>query len=353
MKRIILAAIAALTFLGGCKTEDPGAPPVAGHESSSSGVHCETDDHCMPATDTADTTAGECVEGDDAAFYQCRGWKAAIYTNGTTKKCDFQINGSEKFALPFDELMCMTYAGPPDNETIYAACKQLAKDIEDWDLPTHPCGGAGCDAFTLDHIEYIFEDNSRNGMVGPGVSCDFYDSGKEWIPTSSTDNAGQQCLGGGCLPDAECPAIHEQSCAGWQPSTEITSSTNTTTHTITTTIDKAWLTTLAEDMFDSIVVCDSGTWTWSVSANPDKWQMQGLDSSDFMYRAGFRNGDQQIRVKKYGGSTWYNLYDTTMLGGYDKMATAFGALANETHFTLEIKRGSPLQVTYTMDLTLN
>lgn len=347
-KKHILAI--ALLFAGACKTEDYGPPPVAGNDGSSTTGTCETE-HCVPVTTSADTSAGTGNDCNDGAYanYTCRGWHACIYSKaGQTDKFDFSLAvGGELYAGCENFPICIPYVGPPDNEDIYAACEELADPVA---CPQHPYPGTIGETWNYSHTAYIFADQANHGLV-PGINNDTFLSGCSWIPASSTDNSKtQQCLGGECIPMSECVT---QSCTGWQPSTHITSSTNTTTHTITATINKAWLTTLAEDMFDSVYACDDGAWTWSLAASPDKWRMQDLTSADMLYVLGFRNNDSDIKIKKYGTSTYYDLYDSTMLGGYDKMATAFGALANETHFTLSFKRGSPLQVTYTMDLTLN
>ncbi|MFO0633015.1 MAG: hypothetical protein U0168_09220 [Nannocystaceae bacterium] len=344
IKVLIVVCISAIA---GCKTEDKNWIPVDGAESGTSDGVCETDDHCMPPTTSASTAAdssgGEC---GGYATYTCRGWHAGVYVNGSQKRFDFEgVSDGEKYAGCENFEICIEFAGLPDNEAIYAACKEIATGTEAPTFPLHPYTGG--EAWTFDHIEFVFADNASFGAI-PGVTGSFL-GGCSWVPESSSDlSKTHQVLGGECLPEDECPA-EAQVCLGWSPGGFITSSTNTATRTITTSIDRDWLEAQAQDFFDAIVQCDGGTWTWSTSATPDKWRMQGLLSRDFMYKAGFRNYDEQIRIKKAGSSTWYNLFDATMLDGYDKMAAAFGALAGETSFVLELKRGSS---TYTMNLTL-
>lgn len=334
-----------------CEAHGYGSDTGGGTGQTETGSPC-VGDHCTIDVGSAvDSTGAGC---DNFTKYRCRGWKAAVYKNNALRRFDFSggsFPNGDKYARCESFEICMDYVGEADNETLFMACADQAEESNDWTPPAHPYTGTVGELWTLDHIEYVFAEQAGYAVIA-GVTGDFYDSGCSWIPTNSTDPKDQQCTGGDCVSPEECPAMG-QSCVGWDPGSKITSSLNTSTRTYTTTINKVWLTALADDFFDAIPVCDSGSWTWSTSATPDKWRMQDLVSRDFMYKLGFRNNDEQIRIKKAGTETWYNLYGSTMEDGYAAMADALAIMFSGTSFVLEFKRpvGGTL-VTYTMNLSL-
>ncbi len=239
--------------------------------------------------------------------------------------------------------------GEPDNEFVYELCQEFCENEMVHTFPEHPT--ASLTQWTLVDTVCVFADNGNFGVMpdwdGHNVQgsaagdCDNIPAGSETI--------SPQCFYLDCVAEGDCPA-EAQACTGWSPGSYVSSSLNTATKTYTTTVQKAFLEGLAADLFDQVLVCDTGGWTWSISATPDKWRMQNLASRDLLYKMGFRNGDEQVKIKKSGSSTWYNLYASTMLDGYAVMADAFGALGGETSFVLQFQRSG---VTYTMNLTLS
>jgi hypothetical protein len=333
-------------------------PVVDAHWGGSGGVADETglDTNGEFGDDGVDESGGTPTCDSTWAVYECQGVVYGLHSNPTQgNRREFKtlkavghsnyydcISGDDLPIIVPEQMM-------DDTQYLFDTCKAeclIAYGGHSWpadegawvlannrcvfqDAPTGIVTGADASPDTqVGDLAY-----PADNILGP-ASCPFFDD-PIMIPYIRE------------ATDEDCMAA---SCGDWNPNGNITTSTNSSTRTITTSMARSYLQGIYDNA-DDLYRCDQSSRFLQTDATPpivENWVMDGMVSGDFLYRVGFRSGDKTLTIKQTGGTAM-------SLNNSANIVNAITSLYTYSSFVITFSRwasGPKVWQTWTLNLTL-